>query len=457
MYRDEVGPDEQLHGPVSGLKFIDLFAGLGGFHVALSGLGASCVYACEWDETLQGLYKKNFSLEPVGDITKVDLQDVPEHDLLCAGFPCQPFSKAGEQLGFDDTEQGELFYDVLKILRIRKPRFFVLENVPNLLKHNDGETIREIESKLDAAGYSVNYTRFSPHQFGIPQIRDRLYIVGALKSIADLDDFEWPAASDLPTSINTVLDDNPADARQLSDRVEKTLSTWNRFIQLFPEDKEIPSFPIWSMEFGATYPYLDSTPDEILKNRGAEGMWDFKGSFGISLNGMSTEEIRQHLPSHALRGDSRFPKWKTKFISQNREFWEIHRAWLTDWLPAVKGYTSSFQKFEWNAKGEERDIWKFVIQLRASGVRVKRPTTAPSLIAMTDTQVPIIGWERRYMTPHECAQLQSLGAIELPASSTRAFRALGNAVNAKVVERIVSELVSFVDTNSSRKLAAVVT
>src|SRR6185436_2472490 len=129
------------------------------------------------------------------------------------------------------------------------------------------------------------------------------------------------------------------------------------------------------------------------------------------------------------------------FIRQNREFYQRNKSWIKPWLPTIRSFPSSLQKFEWNCKGEVRDLWKYVIQFRASGVRVKRPTTAPSLVAMTTTQVPIIAWEKRYMTPRECARLQSLSHLKhLPANSTRAFKALGNSVNVEIAARVAAAL-----------------
>lgn len=420
-------------------KFIDLFAGLGGFHVALDKLGGTCVFAAEWQSHLQDLYFENFGIKPEGDIRDVKPASVPDHDVLCAGFPCQPFSKAGEQLGFECTRQGDLFFNVAAIIEAKAPRYFILENVPNLLQHDGGKTFERIKSILIELGYEVDARRFSPHQFGVPQIRERVYIVG---SRAGLNGFAWPEPSNKPTNIKTVLEHQPADARQLSPQVEKCLDVWDDFLRRSPSSVDLPSFPIWSMEFGADYPYADGTPFSVLVEKGTRGLTKFRGSHGTPLRGLKPDDRWAALPSHARTEQFEFPKWKQDFIRQNREFYANNRKWIDPWVPKVFRFPSSLQKFEWNAKGGERDIWNYVIQFRASGVRVKRPTTAPSLIAMTDTQVPIIGWERRYMTPRECAGLQSLGDLALPGSRTRAFAALGNAVNANVVGGIASNLLA---------------
>ena len=122
------------------MKLIDLFAGLGGFHIALNRLGHECVFASELDEGLADLYERNFDLRPLGDIKKIDPASIPKHDILCAGSPCQPFSKAGQQEGLDHPKWGDLFEYVVKIIKYHKPKYILLENVPNLKVHNDGET-----------------------------------------------------------------------------------------------------------------------------------------------------------------------------------------------------------------------------------------------------------------------------------------------------------------------------
>jgi DNA (cytosine-5)-methyltransferase 1 len=424
-------------------RFIDLFAGLGGFHVALKSLGGTCVLAAECQEHLRDLYEVNHGLRPAGDITLLSPDEVPDHEVLTAGFPCQPFSKAGEQLGFECTKQGNLFFNVEAILRKKAPRFFILENVPHLLKHDDGKTWKKIQEKLGTKGlgYHIKAARFSPHNFGIPQIRERVYILGSLEP---LNHFSWPETTAAETSITTVLDSNPPEAKRLSPQVLACLEVWNDFLARCPAKVELPSFPLWSMEWGATYPFETHTPYAERLRLGENALKGHRGSHKRSLTRLKDVAQRwSALPSHARTEQMEFPKWKKDFIRQNRQFYADNKKWIDPWMSSVLRFPSSLQKLEWNVKGGKRDIWDYVLQFRASGVRVKRRTTAPSLIAMTDTQVPIIAWERRYMTPKECARLQSLDALkQLPNTASRAFHALGNAVNTSVVERVASALLN---------------
>lgn len=417
------------------MRFIDLFAGLGGFHVGLMRLDHECVFACESEPHLQNLYEKNFGLRPQGDIRAISAEEVPPHDILCAGSPCQPFSKAGEQQGFDCPKWGDLFGHVLRILKHHTPEYIILENVPNLERHNTGETWSQLKRDLSDAGYDIRTKHMSPHQYGIPQIRERVFIVGRRSGLGD---FDWPKEhGPAPLSINDVLDQYPTDAKAISPQVRKCLQVWQAFIKEFPKKEELPSFPIWSMEFGATYPFERETPHAL----GNRKLRQYRGSHGIPLKWFPHQERMEGLPSYARTKQRRFPRWKVLFIQQNREFYQRHKRWIKPWLPRILEFPPSLQKLEWNCKGEKRNIWEYVIQFRASGVRIKRPTTAPSLIAMTTTQVPIIGWERRYMTTRECARLQCLDSLgQLPSAATSAFKALGNAVNSELVRLIGNSL-----------------
>ena len=137
------------------MRFVDLFAGLGGFHLAARQLGGECIFASEINPKLRATYKANFGQEPTGDIKKVDPKDVPPHDLLCAGFPCQPFSKAGEQMGWEDAVRGTVFFNIVEILRYHKPKFVVLENVAHFVKHDEGNTYAKVKQSLESCGFKV--------------------------------------------------------------------------------------------------------------------------------------------------------------------------------------------------------------------------------------------------------------------------------------------------------------
>lgn len=418
------------------LRFVDLFAGLGGFHVALDTLGHQCVFACEIDDELRTTYAKNFGLDPHTDIRSIRPEQVPKHDILCAGFPCQPFSKAGLQEGLKCPTQGDLIGYVIAILEHRKPKFFILENVPNLLRHAGGATYRHIKKRLQRIGYAVDQQVMSPHQFGIPQIRQRAYIVGKLDS---LEAFCWPARSPHPrTSIDWILDTRPKDFRPLGRNAIAVLNAWQNFLELHPTDREFPSFPIWSMEFGATYPYEEESPFVLGTRRLAK----YRGAFGVKLSDLAPSDRIAGLPRYAQATEAFFPDWKIAFIRKNRNFYSQNRKWIDGWLPSVRQFHSSHQKLEWNCKGSARDIWSHLIQFRASGVRVKQPTSAPALVALTTTQVPVVGWQRRYLTARECSRLQCLDSLKhLPERPTKAFRALGNAVNSEMVRLVAEKLI----------------
>jgi len=228
------------------LRFIDLFAGVGGFHIALEKLGHECVFASEKKINLAELYKKNFGIEVNNDITKIEVSEIPAFDILCAGFPCQPFSKAGKQDGLQDEQNGSLFDKIVEILEFHKPKYFILENVRNLINHDKKNKWYYIKEQLeDRLGYEIDKHIYSPRNFGIPQHRERLFIVGASEG---LEHFEWLRTTEETTSIFEYLDNNPSNARKLEDEKIAVIDLWQEFISKIPPKDKLPSFPIWTME-----------------------------------------------------------------------------------------------------------------------------------------------------------------------------------------------------------------
>ncbi len=380
---------------MSSFRFIDLFAGVGGFHIAMGRLGGQCVFASEIDPYAVATYKSNFGIEPFGDIRSVDERVIPAHDVLCAGFPCQAFSKAGKQEGFDDT-RGTLFFEIKRILKHHQPKYIVLENVRNLASHDGGRTWKVISENLKELGYIITEKPLivSPHQVGVPQLRERVFILGVHSSATKLRKlhFEIPPSHRNQTDGAIVLN-GKADRRfAISNYEEYVLSAWDEFIQGVGRLKL--GFPIWANEFGKDYDL------------------------------------------------SNLPTWKAGFVQKNRMLYSQNKAFIDKWLKKYN-YLSEFvqthTKFEWQA-GEHIDtVWKGIIQFRPSGIRVKRPTEFPALVAMV--HIPVVGWEKRRLTPREVANLQSFPEnYIINSNAQQAYKQFGNAVNVKVVEFLAKQL-----------------
>jgi DNA (cytosine-5)-methyltransferase 1 len=380
---------------MSSFRFIDLFAGVGGFHIAMGRLGGKCVFASEIDPNAAETYRINFGIDPLCDISEVDVSSIPQHDVLCAGFPCQAFSKAGKQQGFDDT-RGTLFFEIKRILKHHQPKYIVLENVRNLASHDGGRTWKVISENLKELGYIITEKPLivSPHQVGVPQLRERVFILGVHSSATKLRKlhFEIPPSHRNQTDGAIVLN-GKADRRfAISNYEEYVLSAWDEFIQGVGRLKL--GFPIWANEFGKDYD---------LRN---------------------------------------LPTWKAGFVQKNRMLYSQNKAFIDKWLKKhnyLSEFVQTHTKFEWQA-GEHIDtVWKGIIQFRPSGIRVKRPTEFPALVAMV--HIPVVGWEKRRLTPREVANLQSFPEnYIINSNAQQAYKQFGNAVNVKVVEFLAKQL-----------------
>jgi DNA (cytosine-5)-methyltransferase 1 len=433
------------------LRFIDLCAGLGGFHNALSSFGFECVFASEINEELRENYKKNFpgsSSITYGDI-RVSKSLVPRHDILCAGFPCQPFSKSGYQKGFEDETGGTIFHEVLEILKKHKPSYVLLENVGNFERHDSGRTWQIVKSHLEHLGYSVRGTThvssggaglLSPHHLGFPHHRERFFIVGSLNHELPEEPFPKRKSKPLISLENYIksyqeLSELEKCETKISQRQNDCIDHWNKLWLNLPEEKVLlPSFPLWGDEIESTYPFEKYTPHATTVKELRENLSKFS-----LKNKMRKDELMALLPSYARTPEKEFPQWKINFIKQNRAWFSKYSNFLSrEWIDTLNEFPPSLRKLEWNCHGEERDLWKYILQFRPSGLRVKRYTYIPSLVAMTETQIPILGPKKRFLSRTEGLLLLGFQDSHiLPIRRERAFSALGNGVHVEVVKSII--------------------
>lgn len=259
-------------------KFIDLFAGIGGIRLGFESFGGECVFSSEWDSFAQDTYEANFNERPFGDITQINPSDIPDHDILLGGFPCQAFSICGDQKGFSDT-RGTLFFNIEQILKIKKPFAFMLENVKNLKSHDKGRTFKTIIRHLESLGYFVHHKVLNSLDFGVPQKRERTIIVGFKENLA----FSFPKPLGVMPKLEDILEkDEDVDKRHfVSEDIKK------KRIAKVKSNYPIPS--IWhenksgnisalkyscALRAGASYNYLvvngirRPTPRELLRLQG---------------------------------------------------------------------------------------------------------------------------------------------------------------------------------------------
>lgn len=444
LTRHQSRGDLDLRMNQSAFRFIDLFAGVGGFHHALSApeFGGKCVLACDIDDSCREVYAATWPSMPKkaihGDIRDFTLNEdgsdrspteldrlIPDHDVLCAGFPCQPFSKSGAQKGVLDSTRGTLFFDIVKIIQAKQPRFLLLENVRNLAGPRHQGTWVTIVQTLRELGYRVSGEPvvFSPHFLprelgGRPQSRDRVFILATrVEAGAPLEQDplirRGPVGGWNPNQWSVedwLLDDSEIeniDTYRLRDDEVAWLDAWQHFIQGIPAD-DLPGFPIWVDAF-TNKPNIDDDT----------------------------------------------PAWKADFLRKNSNFYRQNRTFIRSWLRKswipgrgykVADFPASRRKFEWQArlaqpKAVNRDLWQLAIHFRPSGIRVKPATYLPALVAITQTSV--IGARRRRITPVEAGRLQGLPDSVFPnagVDDSTAYKQAGNGVNVGTVQFVAAHL-----------------
>jgi len=210
---------------INNIKFIDLFAGIGGFRLALEDKGAECVFSSENDPSAIKTYAANFHEKPSGDITKIPVEEIPKHDILCAGFPCQPFSIGGYRKGFDDT-RGTMFFEIERILSEKNPKAFILENVVGILSHNEKRTITTIRKKLKNIDYEIFEKVLDAKDFGLPQNRRRWFCVGFRKDL-NVKSFDFPVGKGLKKSVYDLLEKD-VDGHKITKIAAKHIKTHYR-------------------------------------------------------------------------------------------------------------------------------------------------------------------------------------------------------------------------------------
>ena len=377
-------------------KFIDLFSGIGGFHQALEQLGGECVFASDIDKYAIETYKKNYNIESGINIRDIKEEDIPKHDVLCAGFPCQTFSKAGKREGFKDETKGTLFFEIERILKHHKTKYIILENVRNLVSHDHGNTWNTIYNHLKKIGYRLIPTPviISPHQLGIPQLRERVVILGVYDpnnkedlniELTDLKDKE-------DNSIYDIISKGKVEEKYyINEREKYILTAWDEFYKGIKE--KIIGYPIW-------FEYFKKKPTQDM------------------------------------------PNWKREFVRKNNQLYQNNKEFIDEWAKRynnLKDFTPTQKKFEWQAGDSIKSLWEGLIQFRPSGIRVKKPTCFPALVALV--QIPIIGKYKRRLTVREAARLQSFPDSFIPnKNDQQAYKQFGNAVNVDVIKYMAEKL-----------------
>lgn len=404
------------------MKFIDLCCGIGGFHQALKNIDFECVFASDIDKECRKNYSINYGLEPNDDFTKIQVQHIPTFNILCAGFPCQPFSKAGDQKGFKD-KRGNIFFDICRIIEYHKPEYIILENVRNLASHDKGKTWDIIYSSLDKLNY---YTYDKPLilntlYFGVPQSRERVVILCKRKDIGKLPNLPKISKKNCKkTHLNSIIEEITPNKYDIQGKLKITEMIWNEFLQLcHSHNISIPKFPIWT------------------------DWWDSDGN-DTKITKYDKTLTKEENEKQILHKQQEFYKKYKNWIDNNRKFYKNNKKILQPWLiksrkhPLWKG---AVRKMEWQTGNNNLTMNQVLWSPRGSGVRIKKLDYAPTLVNMS-SMIPIYGPKSRTLTPRECARLQSFpDDFIIHDKDTIAYKQFGNAVNVKMIERCVRFLI----------------
>ena len=462
-------------------RFVDLFAGIGGFHAAMKALGGECVYAVEIDERAAAVYEANWGHSALGDVTKdadddLGVMTVPEHDVLCAGFPCQPFSKSGAQRGMDEA-RGTLFFNIASIIKAHHPAVVLLENVRNLVGPRHEHEWDVIIQTLREEGYNVSAQPaiFSPHLLpawmgGTPQVRERVFITAtyAPDSVprTESGDIDFGAIgpvpvatmqSRFPSSPGATELFSPAEARggwNLLDSgiLDETrhvpgcdltateilwIDAWDEFSRFMREvtGEHLRGFPYWAdswVDFPEVARFLRSVP-VLPKPRTDPTTGRFSPVQGELPAGFPSTVTRPRI-------DPLLPAWKKSHLRRNYDAFEAHwqdiLVWAYRWGLYTDLFPASRRKLEWQAQ-DSKSLWDTLMHFRPSGIRAKRPTYVPALVAITQTT--IVGPLERRLSPRETARLQGLpDQFVFPRQTAAAtYKQMGNGVSVGAVWHIM--------------------
>jgi DNA (cytosine-5)-methyltransferase 1 len=390
------------------IKFIDLFCGIGGFHQALKRIGADsdtnyeCVLACDIDKDCRQTYFANYNMMPVEDVKKINENTLPDFDIICAGFPCQAFSNGGKKKCFED-ERGLLFDEIMRIAKAKKPKFMFLENVKHILKVSNGKVIEYIKKRIAEVGYHLQLFQISPHNYGIPQQRERVYFVCVRNDIY----------TGLGTDVLDIVLDKSNKKIKFEDYLDKKEDIDDKY---FVKGDILNVLECW---------------DEMIKQMAVGEK--------ISPTIMINNAFENYTDEDGIALFKSFPDWKRDYITKNRPL--IKKYPFKEWYDKHSDLLKKreiYGKLEWQTGPikENDSIFNHFIQVRQSGIRVKKGHYFPTLVAIS--QIPIYGKERRYITPRECARLQSFPDTFILSDDKKSYKQLGNSVNVDNVYTVIS-------------------